>query len=149
MDVNRLCSNLSDKIKKAKQSEKIRASIIFSGYFEGLPIFMSVAFSPSGNTSLFKPANYSRFFIHGSARVAAEMYDSNAVPKQSLLSQYAKYLGDDATLDDAEHFAKGYIDACCSPLGHELATGECEIGGWVHVAEVTPPGRFRWRIAPK
>jgi hypothetical protein len=79
------------------------------------------------------------------------MYDFRGVPiRNSPFRQYTTDLGDNATLNDALRFAKGYVDACCSDLARKIAPEECEsIGGWVHVAEITSPGHFRWRIAPK
>jgi len=44
--------------------------------------------------------------------------------------------------------AKGYIEACCSPVAVEF-DGECEMfGGHIHVATITPQKGFRWIIAP-
>lgn len=155
----KLCANINRKIIAANHFPKIRekvpgvwttAFIVFAGYFMSKPVFTAVEFHHQDAVSRFTQSQQSRFVLAGSGKIMQAMFDANGVPiANSRFSKYAHYLGSGATLNDAERFVTGYISACCSPLAYEIAPEECKIiGGHIHVAEITPIGRFRWRIPP-
>ena len=53
------------------------------------------------------------------------------------------------TLDWAEAWTRGYIDACGDPLAAEIDPWCTRIGGHTHIAEITLENGFQWRIPPR
>lgn len=50
------------------------------------------------------------------------------------------------TLQEAINTVKGYVEACCSPLGIQVDPENCRsLGGHIHVASVSPVIRPNWR----
>jgi hypothetical protein len=81
--------------------------------------------------------------ITGSDIVAHAMYTD----RDPRFARYAKPYDVD-TLDQASDYVRGYIEACADPVALELDPLCSGIGGHVHVAEITPLGGFKWRVAP-
>lgn len=88
---------------------------------------------------------------YGSQDILNHMYDTqlNPIPDSSL-SQYAYALSNNPLVSQAERFAAGWIEACCSPIGRRLDSKRCKsIGGHIHVATVKPRSGFQWLRPPK
>jgi hypothetical protein len=159
--IGKFCANINRKIIRANHFPEVRkipdgeewltAIIVFAGYFQAAPIFVSVTFHHQNGISRFTRREHSRFVLGGSGKVMQDMFDHNGMPlPNSQFRRFAYGLENHATLDEAQQFAAGYINACCSPLARVVAPEECKIiGGHIHIAEITPPGRFRWRIPPQ
>ena len=84
-------------------------------------------------------------FLYGSEIVRRAMYG----PPPVRNSPFAEYIQNPLTirsLDDAERYIRGYIEACSSPLALQMDAKCSRIGGHIHTAEITPSGGFRWRI---
>jgi hypothetical protein len=64
-------------------------------------------------------------------------------------SGFCKPFKHETSLQGAAYFAKGYIEACSSPLALKFDPTCEELGGHIHVATITPQDGFRWVIPPK
>jgi hypothetical protein len=149
---NRLSFNVSRRIRTAKQWREFYATMSLLGYFNGSRVFILISFHPGRSDSPFTLTDYSgyRTLLAGADSVRRAMYHSDGTPQNSSpLSQYAINISNDSNLDDGARFAKGFVEACCSEWARTTVPQECDtIGGWVHVAEITPL-HFLWRRAPK
>lgn len=144
---------LRTAVTSAQQSEHLPASernrvfarILFAGFFDGRPRTMFIDFGygdedpfvwdaspPAGQISwLFGPENFTPLFL----------------AKDERFSAFFRPLRPDSSLDEAEAFAKGYIDACENALAIQIDP-QCEgVGGRFHSAAVLPSG-FEWRTPP-
>jgi hypothetical protein len=86
--------------------------------------------------------------LFGSSLVKDKMYDYRFDPVlNSTLNQYTVDLGEKPTIEQAQQFATGYIEACRSEEGQRIDPEGCErIGGHIHVAAVTQGSGFRFII---
>jgi hypothetical protein len=129
------------------------AGMFLAGYFEQTPCFFIVRFFHFGKNSEVnvKQIDHKYSVLSGSDIVRAAMYrtDKGQPVENSPFAQYVQRTSADLSLDGAERYAKGYVEACSSPLALQMDEAKCRgIGGHIHVAELTKSG-FRWRIAPK
>ncbi|MGA3025514.1 MAG: hypothetical protein ABSF98_12150 [Bryobacteraceae bacterium] len=135
------------------------AEAMFAGCFGSLIFLLTVEFAHSGGmcrARIVEVRHQSRNPIcqicYGSRAVAQRMYDRRRGHAPIAGSPFARYihdLGDSPTANDAERFAVGYIEACCSPTGLQLDPDGCRgIGGHIHVATVEPGGGFQWIRPP-
>ena len=126
--------------------------VFFVGYFDRIPCFVRADFVHFGGDSESRVSAYAPRYsiLSGSDAVRREIYEDNGhVLAGSRFASYIKDLGSNPSLDDAEEYARGFIEACSSSLALELDEARCKgIGGSIHVAEITPSG-FKWRVAPK
>jgi hypothetical protein len=126
------------------------AEVFFAGYFNGYSRLIIVTFVHYNQVSGFRLiSNPPLPILVGSDKVRAAMYnlDGSLVP-MSPFGKLAKSLPQRPTLREGEEYAKGYIEACSSPLARQIDPKNCEgIGGHIHIAEITPRG-FNWRVPP-
>lgn len=121
-------------------------TMLVVGYFKGEPCPFKVIF-PGRSLPLICPCERLRdgaWDALGSDIVKNAMY----VEHDPSFSAYAKVPTEGMSLEDAEGFAKGYIEACKTPLARQLDPFCEHIGGNVHVAQVTRLG-FSWAIPPR
>lgn len=161
-----LGDKINSEINSAKQEGKIHAfpqlgrleqsnawkfaRMEVAGYFDGRAILCRVEFFHySRDRTEFSLFPYQHgAVLSGSSIVQRAMYHRNGDPVAgSRFSEYAKRLGSDPSLDDAEEYAVGYVKACCSPLAVELDPKCNAMGGHIHVAEITTAG-LKWRVPP-
>ena len=118
-----------------------------AGYFDGRAILCRVEFFHySRDRTEFSLFPYQHGAVLSVSIVQRAMYHRNGDPVAgSRFSEYAKRLGSDPSLDDAEEYAVGYVKACCSPLAVELDPKCNAMGGHIHVAEITTAG-LKWRV---
>jgi hypothetical protein len=125
--------------------------VFFPGYFKTDPCLVVIKFLHYDQISEFRLLQPPPWLpiLCGSEIVKAAMYDSNGNPLPgSLFAEHTRCLSHHPTLREGEEYIKGYIEACSSPLALEMDAKTCQnIGGHIHIAEVTPAG-FRWRIPP-
>lgn len=140
------------KLRRLPQSSAwIIADILVVGYFKNEPCFFMMNFYHYHQISEFRvvpqPVLYS--LLSGSGVVAKAMFDERGIPlKDSPFAQHARELRN-PTLDQADEYVRGYIEACSLPLALEMDEAMCKgIGGHMHVAEITVEG-FKWRVPPK
>jgi hypothetical protein len=122
-------------------------TMLLVGYFNGEACWFEVTFTEWTSDPAIcprEPLHYGACFARGSDIIKKAMYKEH----DPRFSRYTKVPTDGMSLTDGEDFAKGYIEACKTPLARQLDR-DCEhIGGNVHVAQVTRLG-FRWVIPPK
>lgn len=163
-----LAENVNEAINDAKRDGKLEklpetdrveqstawkiATVFVVGYFKKTPCFIQVMFYHFGRASEFSVIpfpSHKYSILSGSDVVRRTMYQAGGqLVLGSPFAQYMKALSETSTLDDAEEYAKGYVQACSTSLARQMDEPKCKItGGHIHVAEITPQG-FRWRIAP-
>lgn len=87
------CSNISRKMAKAKQFEKLLPTIIFAGYFQSSHVLTVFDLFPQKSRVQFRFQNYKGCLLHGSERIMKAMYDRNFVPVSgSILKEHTQYL---------------------------------------------------------
>lgn len=159
-----LCEKLGRAISKARRDGRISEfpknehlpperrnnifRILFVGYFKQGPWQLETRF-------LHDDQDRVRFVVEsaeprettsaiaGSEIVANGMYRDH----DPRFARYVKPRIAD-TLDWAADYVRGYIEACSDPAALELDPLCRRIGGHVHIAEITPSGGFKWRVAP-
>jgi hypothetical protein len=123
--------------------------VYFAGYFNKEPIWtISSFFHDEANRITFRPEWIGlmpgRALYMGSDIIHKRMF----IEPDQRFAQYAKRLMQDSSIDDAVESARGFIEACSSPLAAELDPICKSIGGHIHIAEVTSSHGFQWRIPP-
>jgi hypothetical protein len=160
--LNALGENINTAINEAKRSgtlefphtkkkERSQAWIIttlyFCGYFNEFPCFSRVDFFHVERDAQFEINEQSLRgpLVSGSEIVADQMYRD---PRDPRFSAFVLERGQSPSLETATQFARGYIEACSSPLGLEVDALICKgIGGHLHMATITKSG-FTWVIEP-
>jgi hypothetical protein len=148
----RVTQSLTETVSAAKRSEPIPegsgpifARMIFAGFFKAEPTMMLIEFQcddaqprvsagsppPDQFCWLAGPPQFTPLFLNGDTR----------------FREYLKPLNAQSSADEAEAFARGYIDACSDRAAVEIDPECKKVGGHFHAAEITPDG-FRWRISP-
>jgi len=163
--VHKFCHNLQRVISKAQRDGRIsefptnehlppdRRNSIFRllivGYFKREPWKFEVRFFRNDQNKV-RPAIDScgplvsvDSAITGSEIIANALY----VGRDPRFARYNPS-ADTATLDWAAAYARGYIDACSDPTALTLDPLCNNIGGHVHIAEITLSDGFKWRIPP-
>jgi hypothetical protein len=129
--------------------ENVFARVFFAGYFcKHEPSFAIVTLRHDDKILLSPerrvetpPEN--SYLMGASGVIQDKIYGS----EDHWVKEYAKPVGPDGSLDDLVSLAEGFIRACCDPRAQEIDPSCINIGGHVHVAELTPSG-FKWRIPP-
>ncbi|MGO8817110.1 MAG: hypothetical protein ACLQVG_20905 [Terriglobia bacterium] len=138
--------------------------VFLFGYYQGIPWTVDLRFfhinqilhDPSivfeGNDLGFPP------FIRGSVIVGNLLFNSKdgvrlGTPADERLSAYRKSIPDNwenLTISQASEIAREYIRACDSDIGREVDPVICrQIGGYIHLAKITPSEGFQWIISPR
>jgi hypothetical protein len=122
-------------------------TLYFCGYFNEFPCFSRVDFFHVERDAQFEINEQSLRgpLVSGSEIVADQMYRD---PRDPRFSAFVLERGQSPSLETATQFARGYIEACSSPLGLEVDALICKgIGGHLHMATITKSG-FTWVIEP-
>jgi hypothetical protein len=122
-------------------------TMLLVGYFKEEPCWFDVTFrnsSPDPAVEPRDPLHCGEWVALGSEVVKRAMYEEH----DPGFAAYVKVPTVGMSLKDGENFAKGYIEACKTPLARRLDPFCDRIGGDVHVAQVTRLG-FNWVIPPK
>jgi hypothetical protein len=129
------------------------ADVILAGCFGPLVFLIESEFVHSHNVAEFRILGYyekSYSVLYGPQAISRNMYCSP--PVDSPLSKYIfdiNSTGGNPSVSEAQRYAVGYIEACCSPMGRKLDPEGCRsIGGHIHVATVKPRSGFQWVIPP-
>ena len=147
-----IIESLNDTVNAAKRREPppkgsgpIFARMIFAGFFKTEPTLMFIEFEcdetrprlsagspPPGEFCwLAGPPQFTPLFLNRDTR----------------FREYIKPLNEQSSADEAEAFARGYIDACSDLMAIEIDPKCKDVGGHIHVAEIRTDG-FHWRAAP-
>ena len=142
-----LSVKLERYIETAKEDGRIEeyaaAELSFVGYFDGEPCWIDIQFRPFRDPmtgSHWAAASrdlYPGLCIASGSQLVREMI-SQGDPR---FAQFWKPFEGELSLQEAADFARGYIEACCSPLARELDPDCSGIGGHIHVATVSPTDR--------
>ena len=128
------------------------ASLHFCGYFDNAPSLSQIDFFYYRGESQFdvNSPQLRTTQLFGSEVVMRAMYrDHPQHIQDSRFAVFVRELSNTPSLGDAELFARGYIEACSSPLGLEVDEPLCKgIGGHIHIATITKEEGFTWVIAP-
>jgi hypothetical protein len=157
----RFAEGLTKAIKEAKKDRKLTrypenrelngsvrnliVRVVFAGYLNGNPHLISADIFHD-NQVLREPKieeYHSKDMFIGSEIISKMIFEG----KDPRFSKYRKPIHRIISLQGASEAAKAYIEACCDPIGVEIDPLCKTIGGYIHIAEITPNG-FRWRIPP-
>jgi hypothetical protein len=146
--------NLENYIEAAKTARRLEdypsTFVDFVGYFNGQPSWMEIQFF-----RVRHPRTGALWAVMDRDFWPGHCIVSGSVILRELIAQgHPSFSGFcqfdyNRSLADAAGFVRGYIEACCSPVGLEFDP-ECEgLGGHIHVATLSPEDGFRWAIEPK
>jgi hypothetical protein len=141
------------QIRKMERSHAwVIASLYFCGYFNQFACFTQIDFFHFGGDAQSQVNDYplGSTLVMGSEMVRRRMYPSQSGDnRDTRFLPFIKDLGRGFSADDAVQFARGYIEACSSPLGLEVDAQLCKgIGGHIHIATITKSDGFKWAIEP-
>jgi hypothetical protein len=126
-------------------------TVILAGYFRGVASLTFAEFTHNeGEEADFdvNEADPYRPVLAGSEAVRRAMYPNPGDRADPRFAQYSRELPF-RSLEDAEYYVKGFIQASCSDLARELDPEFARItGGQLHLARITPELGFQWVIPP-
>jgi len=128
------------------------ATLYACGYFNNTPYLGEIDFHHSRRDSQFDVKFHPPFstIVSGSQIVRRHMYgDDVRAARDPRFAKFVHDLGKNVSLEDAQQFARGYIEACSSALGLEVDEPICKgIGGHIHIATISKEKGFTWVIEP-
>jgi hypothetical protein len=129
--------------------ENVFARVFFAGYFRKHEPSFAIVTLRHDDKRLLSPEKRFETPPENSCLVGASgpIQDRIFGPEDHWVKDYARPVHPNGSLDDLVSLAEGFIRACCDPRALDIDPSCENIGGHVHVAELTPSG-FKWRIAP-